>query len=145
MKCRHCSRNAFRVINGIALCLSCNTDFQNTSNNQVSSALQLRRGIDVADSMLKARVDLQRNQNAEHQINNGRNTEVNNYNTHNNITVHGNNSGILNTGKAQIKNNDIGIANSAKSNRNISLLTNIIANGLKLAALCLQILKRLFW
>lgn len=145
MKCCHCSRNAFSAIDGIALCLSCHTDFQNASNNQVSSAFQLHRGIDVADSIFKTRATLQRNQNTEHQIKNERNAEVNNYNTHNNITVHGNNSGILNTGKAQIKNNDIGAAYPAKSDNNISFLTNIIANGLKLGALCLMTLKRLFW
>lgn len=132
MKCCHCSHNAFTTIDGAALCLNCHTAFQNVSNNQVSSALQSRRGSDIADSMLKARASL-------------KNTEIKNHNTHNNITVHGNNSGILNTGKAQIKNNDIGITNSTKSGINISWLAKVIMGGLKLISLCLQPLKRLFW
>jgi hypothetical protein len=144
MKCCHCSHNAFTTIDEAALCLNCHTDFQNTSNKNVSSALQLSRGIDVADSMFKARVTLQRSQNTDNQINNARNTEVNNYSTQNNITVHGNNNGILNTGKAQIKNNDIAIASSAKSGINLGFLIKIIMSGLKLITLCLQPLKKLF-
>lgn len=144
MKCCHCSQNAFTTIDGAALCLNCHTTFQNVSNNQVNSALQLSRGIEIADSMFKARVSLQRNHNADYQINNSRNTEVNNYSTHNNITINGNNSGILNTGKAQIKSNDIVIASPVKSGINLSWLTKIIMSGLKLITLCLQPLKRLF-
>jgi hypothetical protein len=144
MKCCHCSHNAFTTIDGAALCLNCHTDFQNTANKNVSSALQLSRGIDVADSMFKARVALQCNQSTDRQVNNARSTEVNNYNTHNNITVHGNNNGILNTGKAQIKNNNIAIASSAKSDINLSWLTKIFISGLKLITLCLQPFKRLF-
>ena len=68
MKCCHCSNNAFRVIDGAALCLSCHTDFQNTSNSNISNAYQAHRGMEVANSMLKSRASLQRNQDAEHQI-----------------------------------------------------------------------------
>ena len=144
MKCCHCSHNAFTTIDGAALCLTCHTNFQNTSNGNVSSASQLSRGADVADSMLKARVSLQRNQNTNHQINNKRNAEMTTNNTHNNITVHGDNNGILNTGNAQIKSKDIAIACSAKSGINLGLLIKIIMSGLKLITLCLQPLKRLF-
>lgn len=127
----HCSRNTFTIINGTALCLNCHTDFQNVTNNNVNSAYQLHRGIDVANNILKARVDLQRNQTV-HQIKNERNTEVNNYNTHNNITVQGNNSGTLQAGKTLIQSNDIGIANLSKSgNGIIGWLAKIIANGLQ--------------
>lgn len=141
MKCCHCSRNAFTAIDGIALCLSCHTDFQNTSNNNVSSAYQLHQGIEVANSMLKARVNLQRNQNTEHRIKNERNIEMNNYNTHNNITVHGNNSGSLQAGKTLTQSNDICITNLSQSgNDNVGWLAKIIAKGLQIAKFFLQLI-----
>jgi hypothetical protein len=136
------------LIDGIPLCLSCHTDYQNVSSNNVSSAFQLHRGHQVADSMFKVKDGLLRNQHTERQIKNERNIEVNNYNMHDNNIVYGNNSGILNTGKAQIKNNDIGITDLSKSsgNNNISQGANIKTSGLKkMAKLCLQILKRFFW
>jgi hypothetical protein len=141
MKCCRCSNNAFKVIDETALCLNCHTDFQNLSNNQVSSAYQAQRGIDVANSMLKARADLQRNQNIEHQI---RNTEVNNYNTHNTITINGDNSGSLQAEMNQTQNSNIGINNLPKSNDgNVSWLAKIIAWGMQIAKFCLR-LKGLF-
>ncbi len=123
MNCCHCSRNAFTTINGAALCLSCHTDFQNTSNNQISSAYQAQRGSDVAHSMfLRAAA-----QRSENRIKNERNAEVNNYN----ITVQGNNSGLLQAGKTLTQNN-IGINNLSKSgNDSVDWLAKIIANGLK--------------
>lgn len=140
MKCCHCSRNAFSAIDGIALCSNCHTDFQNTSNNQVSSAFQLSRGIGVADSMFTTRAGLLRNQNSEHLIKNERNTEVNNYNMHNNITVHGNNSGTLQAGKTLTQNNGIGITNLSKSgNGNVGWLAKIITKGLQIAKFCLRL------
>jgi hypothetical protein len=141
MKCCHCSCNAFREIDGVALCLNCHTDFQNVANNQINSAFQLHRGSAVADSMLKAKASLLHNQNIERQIKNERNTEVNNYNTHNNNIVYGNNSGTLQTGKTQIQNNDIGVANLSKSNNgNVGWLAKIIAKGLQIAKYCLQLI-----
>lgn len=140
MKCRNCPHNAFTMIDGVALCLTCYRDFQNLSSNQVSSAYQAHRGMEVANSILKERACLQRTQ-----TNHQRNNEMNTYNTHNNITVHGNNSGNLNTGKVEIKSNDITIANPTKSGINISLLTTIIVSVVKLIALCLRPLKKLFW
>lgn len=127
MNCCHCSRNTYAAIDGIGLCFNCYTDFQNTSNDQVSSAFQLRRGSDVADSMRKARARL-----IERQVKNERNTEVNNYNTHNNITVRGNNSGTIQAGKTLIQNNDIGITNLSKSEVGyVSWLAKIITKVLQ--------------
>lgn len=141
MKCCNCCCSAFITIDGIALCLSCHTDFQNLSNNQISSAFQLSRGADVANSMFKARADLLRIQNAERQVKSERNTEVNNYNIHNNNTVYGNNSGTLQTGKTLIKNNDIGVANLSKSgNDNIGWLANIIVKVQQIAKFCLRLI-----
>jgi translation initiation factor IF-2 len=91
--------------------------------------------------MLKARVDLQRNRNIEHQI---RNTEVNNYYTHNNIIVKGDNSGSVQAGVNQTQNNNIGINNLSKSgNGHVGWLAKIIAKGLQIAKFCLR-LKGLF-
>lgn len=120
--CSHCSRNAFTTTNGAALCSSCHTDFQNVSNNQISSAYQAQRGTDVAYSMfLRAAA-----QHSERRIKNERNAEVNNYS----ITVQGNNNGLLQTGKTLTQNN-IGINNLSKSgNRSVGWLAKIIANGL---------------
>ncbi len=136
MKCCHCSHNAFTTIEGIALCLSCHTDFQNTSNNNVSSAYQLSRGANVANSMLKARASL-----IEREKNNERNTVVNNNNTHNNITVNGNNSGSLQARGVIIHNNNIGVANLSKSsNCNADWLAKIISKGLRLVKCCLRLI-----
>ena len=69
---------------------------------------------------------------------------MNNYNTHNNITVQGNNSGTLQAGKTLIQSNDIGIANLSKSDNGIiAWLVKIIAKGLQIAKFCLR-LKGLF-
>lgn len=141
MKCYHCTNSAFRVIDGTALCSSCYTDFQSLSNNQVSSAYQAHRGMEIANSMLKARVDLQRNQNTEHQIKIERTTEVNNYNTHNNITVQGDNNGTLQAGKTLTQNNDIGITNLSKAgNDNIGWLAKIINKGMQIAKFCMKLI-----
>ncbi len=135
MNCCHCSRNTFATIDGAALCLSCHTDFQNASKNQVSSAFQLRRGSDIADSMRKARASL-----IERQVKNERNTEVNNY-THNNIIVNGDNSGTLQAGKTLIQSNDIGVANLSKSgNSTVDWLTKIITKVLEIAKFCLRLI-----
>ena len=124
MNCCHCSRNSFTTINGVALCLSCHTDFQNVSSNQISSAYQAQRGTDVAYSMLLRAAA----QHSERRIKNERNAEVNNYS----ITVQGNNSGTLQAGKTLIQSNDIGIANLSKSDNGIiGWLAKIIANGLQ--------------
>lgn len=132
MKCCHCSNNAIRVIDGTTLCLSCHTDFQNLSHNQISSTYQAQRGSDVAYSMfLRAAA-----QNAERRIKNDRNTEVNNYN----ITVQGNNSGFLQAGKSLTQNN-IGINNLSKSsNDNVGWLAKIIDKGIQIAKFCLKLM-----
>ncbi len=132
MKCCHCSSNVFREIDEIPLCLTCYTDVQ-ISSSQMHSASQAYQRSKIADSMSQARTNLL------HKQNNERNTEVNNYNIHNNI--HDSNIGILNTGKAQIKDNDINVANSAKPTNNISSLIHIMTTGFKWIASCLQILK----
>ncbi|MFZ2314477.1 MAG: hypothetical protein WAW86_02305 [Gammaproteobacteria bacterium] len=64
---------------------------------------------------------------------------MDNYNTHNNITVNGNNSGPLQAGKTLIQNNDIGAANLSKlGNDNVGWLAKIIAKGLQIVKFCLQ-------
>lgn len=135
MNCCHCSRNAFTTINGAAICLSCYRDFESLSNNQISSAYQAQRGTDIAHSMfLRAVV-----QQSGRQIKNEKNAEVNNYN----ITVQGNNSGLVQAGKTLAQNN-IGINNlSQSSNGNGGLLEKIIAWGIQIGKFCLR-LKGLF-
>ncbi len=129
MKCCHCPSDVFRMVDGSGLCFSCYTALQNTSNGNFSSAYQAHQGMEVANSMLKARADFQRNQHAEHQT---RNTEVNNYYTNNNITVEGDNSGFVQAGMNQTQNNNIGINNFSKSgSSNVNWLAKIIANGLE--------------
>ncbi len=97
--------------------------------------------MEIANSMLKARVDLQRNQNTEHQIKIERTTEVNNYNTHNNITVQGDNNGTLQAGKTLTQNNDIGITNLSKAgNDNIGWLAKIINKGMQIAKFCMKLI-----
>lgn len=138
MKCFRCFNNVFRVIDEVALCFNCYTDLQNLSNNNVSSASQLHRGNDVAASML--RIKLLHNQNIEGPVKNEKKIEVNNYNTHNNITVQGNNNGILQAGNTLIQSNDTGIAYSSKpGNGTAGWLVKIITKGLQIAKFCLRL------
>jgi hypothetical protein len=67
--------------------------------------------------------------------------EINNYNTQNNITIHGNNSGIASTKKHKLR--TIGNANPAKSGSKIRSLKNILSKVLGLAPLFLPLLKKI--
>lgn len=114
MKCCHCQNNAFLRIGEQAapLCLSCHTTYKAALDNQIHSAYQLHQAGQIADAISGYMRDLPRKLHPTSPANMDRKVEVNNFH------INDSNIGVLNTQTAHMKNVEITITDSSKSDSN---------------------------